>query len=848
MPLRLAVPLCLAVGSAPLGCRGTSPPGTMERGPPPEALEQGAPIRATPAEHLGLPEARALEQGARRRAPGPEHETEERGGYRPAVAGAGLGRGIEGSEGVEGLLAHIEADVDRVVKRALRRGQMPGCVVRLGRSDRLLFQKAYGSRSTLPQRTPMTEDTIFDLASLTKPVATAASLMILADRGLVSLDDRLVEYVPEFGLGPKRSIRLRHLLLHSSGLPAVTPRSDFEKGRQHAIERIAAAKIVYLPGKAYVYSDLGYILLGEVVARVSGQSLAEFARANIFDPLEMRETFFRVPESLKRRAAPTEQRDDVWIQGVVHDPRAFRLGGVAGNAGLFSTAHDLSRFARMMLRAGELDGRRVLSVRRVETMTTPHFIGGLGGAVRALGWDVRSDRSSNRGQLLAPRAFGHGGFTGTALWIDPELDLYVLFLSNRVHPDGQGSVNRLAGAIADIAVAALGRAEPPSACSHPPYAVDTGVDVLRANDFALLRGKRVGLIANATSRARDGTPTAVLLRAARHVHLKALFSPEHGLSSDREGRIAGGKDPGTGLPVHSLFGPTRRPNAEMLKGIDSLVFDLQDVGTRFFTYMSTLRQVMQAAAEHGIWVVVLDRPNPINGFHVEGPIGDREVETFVNYHPLPVRHGMTAGELAQLINAERGIGAELHVVRMKGWRRGDYFEQTGLRWVNPSPNIRSPAGALLYPAVGLLESTNLSVGRGTDSPFEVLGAPWLASLELVAALRGADLPGLMFMAVEFTPRSGPYRGQLCHGVRMVVTDRQTFRPVRTGLEIARQMLRLHRQHWKVWELQRLLASRAVMQALLAGRNTAALQRLWEGELQRFLNRRRMFLLYDHCPS
>ncbi len=732
------------------------------------------------------------------------------------------------------------SDIDRAVERALKLKRMPGCVVVVGRGDGVRFEKAYGFRALYPKREPMTLDTIFDLASLTKPVATATSVMILLEQGRLRLDQKAASIVRELDTKYKRAITVRQLLVHTSGLPAVTPKQNYQAGLKRALRRIAGSRTSALPGGEYRYSDVGFIALGALVQRAAGLPLDAFVQKHILDPLEMKDTLYNPPEPLRARAAPTEQRDERWIRGVVHDPLAYRLGGVAGNAGLFSTARDLSRFARMMLGRGSLQGRRVLSRRAVELMTSPHF---LGETVRALGWDMRSSYSANRAELFSPRAFGHGGFTGTCLWIDPDLDLFVLFLSNRVHPDGSGEVNHLAGAIGNIAVRVV-QAERREAAPVRPGAVKNGIDVLRESGFEPLRGKSVGLVTNATGRARDGERTIDLLNEAKDVRLRALFSPEHGLESDREWTIADGQDRATGLRVYSLFGPTRRPTAAMLEGIDTLVFDIQDVGTRYFTYMSTLLEVIRAAAKHGVAVVVLDRPNPVDGLRVQGPLQDPEVKSFVNYHRLPVLHGMTAGELARLLDAELGLHADLQVVPLQNWKRELSFEQTGLTWINPSPNLRGPTAALLYPAVGLLESTNLSVGRGTDTPFELFGAPWLDHRALGAALNQAGLPGVTFVPVEFIPQRNPYRGARCHGLRLIVTDRRAFQPVRTGLEIARQILKLRSGRFAFQDLYKLLGHREAMRALAAGRTTGQLGKLWERDLQRFLERRRMFLLYE----
>lgn len=372
----------------------------------------------------------------------------------------------------------------------------------------------------------------------------------------------------------------------------------------------------------------------------------------------------------------------------------------------------------------------------------------------------------------------------------------------------------------------------------------TGIDVLEASGFERLGGRRLGLITNHTGRSREGTRTARLLAGADGVELVALFSPEHGFRGDLESEhVANGLDAETGLRIYSLYGDTRQPTAEMLDGMDTLVFDIQDIGTRFYTYVSTLGLAMTAAAEHGLGFVVLDRPNPINGMDVAGPVLDAGRECFVGFHRLPVRHGMTVGELAKMFDAELGLGLDLEVVACEGWRRGDFYDATGLPWVNPSPNIRSLTAALLYPGVGLLENTNLSVGRGTPKPFEVLGAPWLDGERLSAALAAEDLPGLRVEAMTFTPEASTFAGQSCGGLRLTVTDRRACRPVRTGLAIARQLRLLYPETWDAAACDRLLCDRAVLDAIVAARPVDEMAALYADELARFRERRVRFLLY-----
>jgi uncharacterized protein YbbC (DUF1343 family) len=742
--------------------------------------------------------------------------------------------------------ARLASALDGAVEDAMAEGKMPGAVVVVGRHDRVLHRRAYGFRQVQPDQAPMTLDTLFDLASLTKPLATATSILVLAERGAIRLDDPLAKYVPECGGGGKTAITLRHLLLHVSGLPADTATDDFAHGRDEAIRHICDANLRAAPGVRSIYSDVGFILLEEVVRRVTSQELPAFASGAIFAPLGMRDTGFVPSEERRTRAAWTERVDGAWRVGVVHDPRAFRLGGVAGHAGLFSTADDLALYARAILGGGQVDGKRVLSARSVAAMAAPYDVPG---GIRTLGWQVDSRW---RGEGLSPRAFGHFGFTGTAVWIDPDKDLFTVVLTNRVHPDGTGDAKPLVARINTLAAQAIG---PPvgrtETCPGRADQVRTGIDVLREERFERLRGAHVGLITNATGRARDGTSTLDLFASAPDVTLVALFTPEHGFGADRDGKIASGTDEGTGLPVYSLYGDTFTPSAESLAGIDTLVFDIQDVGTRFYTYASTMRRAMQAARDHDLRFVVLDRPNPIDGTDVAGPVLVPSGRSFVNYHALPVRHGMTVGELAYLFDADDHLGVALSVVPMRGWRRSSYGDETGLPWVNPSPNLHSVDEALLYPALGLLEGTNLSVGRGTDAPFERLGAPWVDGDALAAALAAEALPGVVFEAETFTPRADRYSGQSCNGVRVTVKDRARFEPVRTGLAIARALRRLNPNDWKFRKLDGLIGDAAVLQAIDVGAPLASIVDIYKVELAAFTSRREKYLLYgerDCAPA
>lgn len=381
-----------------------------------------------------------------------------------------------------------------------------------------------------------------------------------------------------------------------------------------------------------------------------------------------------------------------------------------------------------------------------------------------------------------------------------------------------------------------------SACSTSP--VLTGIDVLVRDDFQPIAKQRIALITNHTGIAHDGQSTIQLLHNAPNVELARIFSPEHGIAGTLDvEHIDHGIEQRTRIPVFSLYGETRGPTTEMLAGIDTVVFDIQDIGTRFYTYISTMAKAMQAAADHGVRFVVLDRPNPINGIVVSGPVIDVGRESFVGIHRIPVRHGMTVGELARLFNAELDIGVELQVIELHGWKRRQYFDTTGLRWVNPSPNMRSLTQALLYPGIGLLETTNLSVGRGTVTPFEIIGAPWLDGEALANQLNAARLPGIRFSSTEFTPDASKFANELCHGVRFTITDRARFDPQRTGFEIARQLALSYGDRWESDRYLRLLGNERTLQAVRAGTPYSGILAVYADDLAAFRERRKTYLLY-----
>jgi uncharacterized protein YbbC (DUF1343 family) len=751
------------------------------------------------------------------------------------------------------------------VTRAIARHQLPGAVIVAGMGDRVLYRKAFGNRALRPSVEAMTLDTIFDLASLTKVVATTTSMMQLIEDGQIRLADRVSTYFPGFERYGKDRITIRHLMTHMSGLrPDLELEVPFE-GKDEAIRRAIEEVPTNPPGERFIYSDINFFLLGSIVEQASGETLDSYTTRHIFEPLGMHDTGFLPPSGLLSRIAPTEACEPLaWpcstpgapmLRGVVHDPTARRMGGYAGHAGLFSTGEDLSIFVRMLLAGGTWNGTRILSPLAVATMT--RAIPDTGVARRGLGWDVDTSYSSNRGDLLPVGSFGHTGFTGTSMWVDPLTGVWVIFLSNRVHPDGHGDVTALRSHVATIvASAASGVTIPPDvAMTGHDYvpsrarplaaagpAVQTGIDILRADGFARLKGRHIGLVTNHTGRAADGASTIDLLHTVKDLTLVALFSPEHGIRGVLDESVSSTTDQATGLPIYSLYGSTRRPTDEMLKGIDTMVVDLQDIGTRFYTYPATLAYVMEESAKRGIGVVVLDRPNPIDGWQIEGPKLDQPA--FTGYLPvMPVRHGMTIGEPARLFNTEAKINCALEVVAMANWHRSAWFDETGLEWVNPSPNMRNMIEATLYPGIGMLEYGNLSVGRGTDTPFEQVGAPWIDGRALAAALNARSLPGVRVYPVRFTPASNTYAGKQCQGVFFVVTDREALRPVRLGLEVAAALVRLHADRYDPGKTSLLLGSAEQVAKLRAGADPSSIAGKWTADEARWRRLRAKYLLY-----
>jgi uncharacterized protein YbbC (DUF1343 family) len=763
-------------------------------------------------------------------------------------------------------------EIDNAFVEAIGRGSIPGAVLWL-ESKGEVYHKAYGKRMTSPSAEKMTVDTIFDVASLTKVLATTPAVLHLFERGLIDLDAPVSQYIPEFlegGIRPepkdekvvpedREKITVKHLITHQSGLPPgiFLSEGDFW-GYEEGVRRAATVGLIERPGTRFRYSDVNFILLGEIVRRVSGERLDRYVEDRIFDQLELQGTGYLPTAFAQELIAPTtEMQGYGLLRGVVHDPTARRMQGVAGHAGLFSRAEDIAAIVRMMLRGGRFGTRQILQTGTIDLATSNQLPADLG-KKRGLGWDIESPFSYQRGEKFPRSGFGHTGWTGTSIWVDPASDTFVILLANRNHPTEDGSIKPLRIRVGTLAAEAVGYSAPvplvqmkddePRAqtAAGGDGVVLNGIDVLERDGFPLLKGKKIGLITNQTGINRERRSTIDLLATADGVTLVSLFSPEHGIRGVLEvDSVDDSRDAATGLPIHSLYkSEKKKPSPEQLKGLDALVFDIQDIGCRFYTYISTMGLAMEAAAEAKIQFIVLDRVNPIGGMVVDGPVRTGTGNDFVAFHEIPVQHGMTVGELAQMFNAERKVGADLQVVRVEGWNPQMHFGKTGLPWVNPSPNIRNSSQALLYPGVGLIEFTNVSVGRGTRTPFEHIGAPWIHEGRLAAALQSQGLSGVSFLPTRFTPESSVYDGEDCGGVRFIVTDRKTFRPVELGMALMSTIYEMHGDTFTLKEKGNvLLRHEKTLEAVVKGDSPDKIRKGWSEPFEDFLKRREAFLLY-----
>lgn len=843
--------------------------------------------------------------------------------------------------------------VSILMNNAIAQHKLPGAVVAVGHDGKVVFQKAYGNRKVAGEQSPngstaaepMTEDTVFDMASLTKCLATATAMMELYDEGKYQFDDPVAKYLPAFAANGKQNVTIRELLTHYSGLPPDVSTKDSwglsAPDKAEGVKRAMESGLDNPPGTKFVYSDINFITLGILVEKLSGQSEDVYVEQHVFKPLKMTDTYYHpfakacgphevsgsaieLPKSggsahvsatdhcpaddwntaIIDRTAPTAHDDELkdnpsanpdfdhLLRGTVHDPTTRRMGGVAGHAGVFSTAHDVSLYAsalldKLLYNKGPFPVKqstlKLMSTPQQPTTAqdgatifTPDGKVTKGVATRGFGWDINTAFSRPRGSVFPIGSFGHTGFTGTTLWMDPGSDTYVVLLANAVHPRGNAPISALRGQVATAAAEALHLYG-----SQPAARVLTGIDVLESTHYAALAEAarrhnnhlRVGILTNQTGLDAHGHRTVDLLatEAPKDVpglKVTALFSPEHGLFGVKdESGISGEVDPTTHIHVTSLYGKTpesRHPTHDQLKDLDAVVVDLQDAGVRFYTYEAQTGYFVEAATAekklgHPLEIIVLDRPDLIGGEKVQGPVSDEGKSTYTNYMPLPIRHGMTLGELTRYINGERRLpggtspnvqvplGAQVTVVPLQNWKRSMYYDQTGLPWINPSPNLRSVESAVLYPGVELLQFTNVSVGRGTTMPFENIAAPFFDAPALAAALNERNIPGVSFSASTVTIADDAfhylYHGQTIPAVHISLLNRDLLDAPELGIELISAIYRAYPQQFNIARLNTLLVSVNTVLSIQNREDPRAIAKSWERDLDAFRQRRAQYLLY-----
>ncbi len=903
-------------------------------------------------------------------------------------------------QGPPSLTAPDFSAASALIDDAIAYHHLPGAVLLIGHSGRVVFEHAYGDRKLAGepgldgQPSPaeaMTEDTIFDMASLSKCLSTATAVMQLFEQGKLEFDEPVQQIFPEFNPAndPVRAqVTLRMLLTHHSGEPADVNLKDAwglaapDKGE--GIRRALTTPLQSPPGATFRYSDINFILLGAVVEKLSGEPLDVYAQEHIFGPLGMTDTRYLpiakacgpfkivgaaieyrsnvengtnpdgtmwtrtsdyacgggdkwIPLALLPRIAPTTHDDeskldpeanphfDMLTRGTVHDPTTRRMGGVAGHAGVFSTAHDVSLFAQGLL--DRLAGRPSnfpVKQSTLELMTTPeqpgHHAGQLEAAnqaeefamahgekgaapllaprypaihgqdLRGYGWDIDTAFSKPRGMIFPIGSFGHTGFTGTSVWMDPGSDTYVVLLANAVHPRGNAPISNLRGEVATAVAQALhlypdAHVSAATASTATESVTLTGIDVLEGDRFSELSSiaaqhggaLRLGILTNQSGVDSHGRRTIDILsadlpRIVAGAKLTTIFSPEHGIFGKQDTTSFGPEtDPTTGLRVTSLYGAheeDRRPSHEQMKDLDAVVIDLQDAGVRTYTYEAVTGYFLEAAAReqsefhHTVNIVVLDRPDPIDGVAAQGPVSDPgHDEEYTDYGRVPLRHGMTLGELARFYNGTKHIDAPLTVVAMQHWTRSEFYDQTGLAWINPSPNLHNLTATILLPGLTLLEPTNVTVCRGTPTPFEMIGAglppkdkktgaqppAWFRAADVAAALNARHIPGAIFAATTTTVDDDaihPYHGQTIEAVRISVTDRDALDSPELGVEILSALHKLYPEQFRLDRAANYLASETTMEALRRGDDPRAIAAAWKPGLEEYERAREQYLLYQ----
>ena len=889
-------------------------------------------------------------------------------------------------QGPPAITAPDFSTVSALINQSIAEHRLPGAVLLVGHSGRVVFEHAYGNRKLAGEpglngrpspAEPMTENTIFDMASLSKCLSTATSIMQLYEQGKLTFDEPVEQILPGFNPDhdPERAkVTVRMLLTHYSGEPADVNLKDpwglAKPDKAEGIHRALTTPLQSAPAAVFRYSDINFILLGYIVETLSSEPLDVYAQEHIFKPLGMTETRYLPVDkacgshkiigaaiawaatprghsrhscpagdwntSLLARIAPTTHDDesksspsanphfDMLTRGTVHDPTTRRMGGVAGHAGVFSTAHDVSLFAQALLdrladrpshfplkqstlllmtmpeQPGAYAGQLTLANTATQSaivrgekgatpLLAPHYPAVPNQDLRGFGWDIDTAFSKPRGMIFPIGSFGHTGFTGTTLWMDPGSDTYVVLLANAIHPRGNPPISNLRGEVATAVAQALQLYSNATTATRQPVSIQaesstlTGIDVLESNHFTELTNLaaqhsntlRLGILTNQSGLDANGRRTIDILstdlpKIIPAAKLTTIFSPEHGIFGKQDTTSFGPEtDPTTGLRVTSLYGPKdsdKRPSHDQLKDLDAVVIDLQDAGVRTYTYEAVTGYFLEAAAleksqyNHTLNIVVLDRPNPIGGVAAQGPVSDPGHENYTDYGQIPVRHGMTLGELARFYNATKHFDAPLTVVAMQHWTRSEFYDQTGLPWVNPSPNLHNLTATILLPALTLLESTNATVGRGTPTPFELIGGgfppkdkttgaqppAWFHASDVAAALNARQIPGATFAATTTTVDNDaihPYHGQTIEAVRISVTDRNVLDSPELGVEILSALHKLYPEQFHLERAANLLANSATFDAIKRGDDPRSIAVTWQPALTEYKTEREPFLLY-----
>jgi len=670
--------------------------------------------------------------------------------------------------------------IKKAFKNALEESHAPGGVLYIGSKDSTHLHIASGQRQTFPKSKPAKKDTLYDMASITKVVGTVTAIMQLKEQGKLSLEQSVTDFVPLMEL---KDMTLKHLLTHTSGLVAVERYFTSMTSLDRMLQRYAKEGIERLPDIEHLYSDVGFMLLGRVVEEASRESLDVYTKKNIFDPLEMNRTSYNPPEEWLKNCAPTE--NDPWrqklVHGEVHDENTWAVGGVSGHAGIFSTASDMAKFCR-----GLMDGT-ILSVDSVREMTSmnikPLY------PWQGLGWQIDPWSTKKTGFLPSRTAFGHTGWTGTSIWIDPDRDLFTILLSNTCHPNREDRDNETLRRTIHTAV------------GNSFYAktnLHTGLDRLARENFKIVEDRTFALLTNHAAVDQHGRHVLDVLGFAPKLQIKRLYSPEHGIRGQAEAgeKIAGQE---SSVPVTSLYGKRKAPSSEELAEIDVFLIDLQDIGARYYTYMATMKACLEACAQASVPVVVLDRPNPVNGITIEGPIA-QNTTSLVSCTAIPIRHGMTMGELAVWFqeNDLKGLGLKLDINYLDNWQPRRMFDECTYPWVAPSPNMPDAETALVYVGTCLIEGTNLNEGRGTETPFKIVGAPWLNAQKLLKLISSDDHAGCRLEAAKYTPVSIPgkstnpkFKDEECEGIRIHVENPTKVHGFQVALAIITGIRELH---------------------------------------------------------